>query len=149
MSPPNLAEALTPQRLHAELLATGALGAWSYLFGAAHDATISSRHNTVRFGQAGVEWLAVLRSLLEERGQRAWMYRFRRTEQISPTCGRSLKKRGLPVGSCTGRAAFRTIWSGGSMLQLPRSGISCPAWGLGIQGSAVCWWPVLGLQQPG
>jgi hypothetical protein len=73
--PPNLAEALTPQRLHAELLATSALGAWSYLFGAAHDATISSRHNTVRFGQAGVEWLTVLRSLLEERGQKAWMYR--------------------------------------------------------------------------
>lgn len=75
VSPPNLVEALTPQRLHAELLATSALGAWSYLFGAAHDATISSRHKTVRFGQAGVEWLDVLRLLLEERGQKAWMYR--------------------------------------------------------------------------
>lgn len=75
MSPPSLAEALTPQRLHAELLATSASGAWSYLFGAAHDATISTRHNTVRFGQADVEWLDVLRLLLEERGQKAWMYR--------------------------------------------------------------------------
>ena len=75
MSPPNLATALTPQRLHAELLATSASGAWSYLFGAAHDATISSRHNTVRFGQADVEWLAVLRLLLKEQGQKAWMYR--------------------------------------------------------------------------
>lgn len=75
MSPPNLEEALTPQRLHAELLATGASGAWSYLFGAAHDATISSRHGTVRFGQADVEWLNVLRLLLQERGQKAWMYR--------------------------------------------------------------------------
>jgi hypothetical protein len=28
---PNLAEALTPQRLHAELLATSASGTWSYL----------------------------------------------------------------------------------------------------------------------
>jgi hypothetical protein len=75
VSLPNLAEALTPQRLHAELLATSALGAWSYLFGAAHDATISSRHGTVRFGQADVEWLDVLRLLLKERGQKAWMYR--------------------------------------------------------------------------
>lgn len=75
MSPPNLAEALTPQRLHAELLATSASGAWSYLFGATHDAAISSRHNTVRFGQADVEWLDVLRLLLKERGQKAWMYR--------------------------------------------------------------------------
>jgi hypothetical protein len=75
VSPPNLAEALTPQRLHAELLATSASGAWSYLFGAAHDATISPRHNTVRFGQADVDWLDVPRLLLKERGQKAWMYR--------------------------------------------------------------------------
>ena len=66
---------MTPQRLHAELLATSASGAWSYLFGAAHDATISPRHRTVRFGQADVEWLAVIRGLLEARGQKAWMYR--------------------------------------------------------------------------
>jgi len=75
VSPPSLAEALTPQRLHAELLATSASGAWSYLFGAARDATISSRHGTVRFGQADVEWLDVLRVLIEKRGQKAWMYR--------------------------------------------------------------------------
>jgi hypothetical protein len=75
VSPPSLAEALTPQRLHAELLATSASGAWSYLFGAAHDATISPRHNTVRFGQAGVEWLDVLRLILRRQGQQAWMYR--------------------------------------------------------------------------
>jgi hypothetical protein len=72
---PNLAEALTPQRLHAELLATSASGAWSYLFGAAHDATISSRHKTVRFGQKDVKWLTVLDLILKERGQKAWMYR--------------------------------------------------------------------------
>jgi hypothetical protein len=82
VSPSTLAEALTPQRLHAELLATSASGAWSYLFGAAHDATISTRHNTVRFGQADVEWLAVLRSLLQERGQKAWMYREGRTRKF-------------------------------------------------------------------
>ncbi len=165
---PNLAEALTPQRLHAELLATSASGAWSYLFGEAHDATISPRHKTVRFGQADVEWLDVLRLLLKERGQKAWMYRegstrqfwvletsaevaggsarvlhvrgtscictrllrrggwhstgmplrgstsssCRRTEQISPTCGRSSKMRGLPVGSCTSpsRDADHPVW---------------------------------------
>ena len=75
VSAPNLAGALTPQRLHAELLETSASGARSYLFGATHDATISSRHGTVRFGQADVEWLNVLRLLLKERGQKAWMYR--------------------------------------------------------------------------
>jgi hypothetical protein len=75
VSPPNLAGSLTPQRLHAELLATSTSGAWSYLFGAAHDATISSRHGTVRFGQADVEWLDVLRLLIEKQGQKAWMYR--------------------------------------------------------------------------
>jgi hypothetical protein len=82
VSPPNLAEALTPQRLHAELLATSASGAWSYLFGAAHDATISRHHSTVRFGQADVDWLAVLRLLLEERGQKAWMYREGRSRRF-------------------------------------------------------------------
>ena len=73
---------MTPQRLHAELLATSALGAWSYLFGAAHDATISARHGTVRFGQADVEWLTVLRLLLEKQGQKAWMYREGRTRRF-------------------------------------------------------------------
>ena len=82
MRSPNLATALTPQRLHAELLATSASGAWSYLFGAAHDATISPRHGTVRFGQSEVGWLAVLRLLLEERGQKAWMYREGRTRKF-------------------------------------------------------------------
>lgn len=81
-SPPILAEALTPQRLHAELLATSASGAWSYLFGAAHDATTSLRHGTVRFGQRDKDWLSVLRILLEERGQRAWMYREGKTRDF-------------------------------------------------------------------
>jgi hypothetical protein len=81
-SPPNLAEALTPQRLHAELLATSASGAWSYLFGATHDATISSRHGTVRFGQADMEWLAVLAEILAEQGQKAWIYREGRTRRF-------------------------------------------------------------------
>jgi LAGLIDADG-like domain len=73
---------LTPQRLHAELLATSASGAWSYLFGAAHDATRSRRHGTVRFGQSDGDWLDVLRRLLALQGRKAWMYRDGRTRRL-------------------------------------------------------------------
>jgi hypothetical protein len=66
---------LTPQRLHAELLETSASGARAYLHGAAHDATISSRHQTVRFGQSDVRWLFVLKVLLDGLGRRSWTYR--------------------------------------------------------------------------
>ncbi len=108
MSPPNLAEPLTPQRLHAELLATSASGAWSYLFGAAHDATISSRHNTVRFGQADVEWLDVLRLLLKERGQKAWMYREGSTRQfwVLETSARWLANRSALFSTPEERRAY-------------------------------------------
>ncbi len=194
MSPPNLAEALTPQRLHAELLATSASGAWSYLFGAAHDATISSRHGTVRFGQADVEWLDVLRVLIEKQGQKAWMYREGSTRRFwvletsakwltkEPSfstceercaCARGyfdaeggiprdvaarfyiqfvqkdradiarlqaiLASEGIACGKLHRPSRKQIIRSGGSTLQLAPSGISCPGWGPGIQGSAVCW----------
>jgi hypothetical protein len=66
---------LTPQRLHAELLETSASGARAYLHGAAHDATISRRHQTVRFGQSDVRWLFVLKVLLDGLGRRSWTYR--------------------------------------------------------------------------
>jgi hypothetical protein len=66
---------LTPQRLHAELLAVSALGSRAYLLGALHDATISNRHRTVRFGQSDARWLEVLRVLLEKLGQNSWVYR--------------------------------------------------------------------------
>jgi hypothetical protein len=72
---PNQAVPLTPQRLHAELLETSASGARAYLHGAAHDATISGRHRTVRFGQSDVRWLAVLKVLLDGLGRRSWNYR--------------------------------------------------------------------------
>jgi hypothetical protein len=66
---------LTPQRLHAELLETSASGARAYLHGAAHDATESRRHRTVRFGQSDERWLEVLRYLIERLGRRSWSYR--------------------------------------------------------------------------
>lgn len=72
---PNQAVPLTPQRLHAELLETSVSGARAYLHGAAHDATISERHRTVRFGQSDVRWLFVLKVLLDGLGRRSWTYR--------------------------------------------------------------------------
>jgi hypothetical protein len=73
--PLNQAVPLTPQRLHAELLETSASGARAYLHGAAHDATISGKHRTVRFGQSDVRWLFVLRVLLDGLERRSWTYR--------------------------------------------------------------------------
>ena len=73
---------LTPQRLHAELLATSASGARAYLHGAAHDATVSQRHSTVRFGQSDIRWLQVLRVLLRKLGLRSWIYREGKTRQL-------------------------------------------------------------------
>jgi hypothetical protein len=72
---PNQAAPLTPQRLHAELLETSASGARAYLHGAVHDATVSTRHKTVRFGQSDVKWLSVLKVLLDGLGRRSWSYR--------------------------------------------------------------------------
>jgi LAGLIDADG-like domain len=73
---------LTPQRLHAELLETSVSGARAYLHGAAHDATISRRHGTVRFGQADLRWLDVLNVLVNRLGQKAWTYREGRSRRL-------------------------------------------------------------------
>jgi LAGLIDADG-like domain len=73
---------LTPQRLHAELLETSASGARAYLHGAVHDATISQRHRTVRFGQSDEWWLEVLRVLIARLGRRAWTYREGRSRRF-------------------------------------------------------------------
>jgi hypothetical protein len=43
---------LTPQRLHAELLAANAKGLEAYLQGALRDGTRSARHRTHRIGQS-------------------------------------------------------------------------------------------------
>jgi LAGLIDADG-like domain len=66
---------LTPQRLHAELLAVSPPIACAYLHGALHDATKSSLHGTVRFGQRQTEWLDTLGFLLRVLGYRSWTYR--------------------------------------------------------------------------
>lgn len=71
----DLKEKLTPQRLHAELLAASVSDSRAYLHGAFHDATISHLHRTVRFGQRDVAWLEILRVLLDKVGQKSWMYR--------------------------------------------------------------------------
>ncbi len=73
--PSGLVASLTPQRLHAELLAVDASSSRTYLLGALHDATISRLHGTVRFGQSDPDWLDVLRVLLEKIDRRSWMYR--------------------------------------------------------------------------
>jgi LAGLIDADG-like domain len=79
---PNQATLLTPQRLHAELLETSVSGARAYLHGAAHDATISRRHGTVRFGRADERWLEVLKLLIARLGRRAWIYREGRSRHL-------------------------------------------------------------------
>src|ERR1700726_2999562 len=66
---------LTPQRLHAELLAANISVSRAYLLGALHDATISKLHRTVRFGQSDVGWLEGLAVLCRNLGQKSWIYR--------------------------------------------------------------------------
>jgi hypothetical protein len=68
-------DCLTPQRLHAELLATGAKGLEAYLQGALHDGTRSAAHNTHRFGQSDPRWLELLAEVLELLGSKCWSYR--------------------------------------------------------------------------
>jgi hypothetical protein len=79
---PSQAVPLTPQRLHAELLETSASGARAYLHGAAHDATVSRRHRTIRFGQSDPTWLGVLQVLIARLGSRSWSYREGRSRQF-------------------------------------------------------------------
>ncbi len=73
---------LTPQRLHAELLDTGANGLEAYLQGALRDGTRSTLHNTHRFCQSDPRWIALLRDALELLGHRAWVYREGRNRNL-------------------------------------------------------------------
>ena len=73
---------LTPQRLHAELLAVGAMGLEAYLQGALCDGTRSTGHATHRIGQSDVRWLHVLRDALALLGHRSWIYREGRTRSF-------------------------------------------------------------------
>jgi hypothetical protein len=66
---------LTPQRLHAELLATGAKGLEAYLQGALRDGTRSVLHGTHRIGQSDRAWLVTLGEILHLLGKRGWIYR--------------------------------------------------------------------------
>jgi hypothetical protein len=72
---PALDHALTPQRLHAELLRTGAKGLEAYLQGALRDGTRNARHRTHRFGQSDRRWLDVIGWILDLLGSRSWIYR--------------------------------------------------------------------------
>ncbi|MGH7685598.1 MAG: LAGLIDADG family homing endonuclease [Candidatus Dormibacteria bacterium] len=81
-SRPTDAVGLTPQRLHAELLTATIPVTLAYLFGSLHDATLSSRHRTVRFGQSEVLWLQGLQLLFEKLGQRSWIYREGRERRL-------------------------------------------------------------------
>jgi hypothetical protein len=73
---------LTPQRLHAELLAANIPVSRAYLLGAMHEATRSTIHGTVRFGQSDGVWLTGLATLCRTIGQRSWIYREGRTRDM-------------------------------------------------------------------
>ena len=73
---------VTPQRLHAELLAVGAKGLEAYLQGALRDATRSALHRTHRFSQSNVDWLTLVGTALSLLGHRSWMYREGRTRNL-------------------------------------------------------------------
>jgi hypothetical protein len=66
---------LTPQRLHAELLATDAKSLEAYLQGALRDGTRSALHRTHRIGAAERGWLVLLQQILNLLDQRSWIYR--------------------------------------------------------------------------
>ncbi len=73
---------VTPQRLHAELLAVGAKGLEAYLQGALRDGTHSALHHTHRFCQSQEDWLDVLGMALSMLGHRSWKYREGRTRKL-------------------------------------------------------------------
>lgn len=61
--------------LRAELEIAGRRGLEAYLQGCLRDGTRSVRHGTHRIGQADRAWLELLRALLQELGERGWIYR--------------------------------------------------------------------------
>jgi len=125
-SRPVEATGLTPQRLHAELLAATIPVSSAYLLGALHDATISRMHRTVRFGQSDVDWLQGIAVLCKNLGQKSWIYREGRERNlwILETSSRWIadapslcsKEEQLAYARATSirRAAFREIQPQGS-----------------------------------
>jgi intein/homing endonuclease len=73
---------LTPQRLHAELLAVGAMSLEAYLQGSLSDGTRCRAHRTHRIGQSDLRWLHVLEVALLRLGHRSWTYREGRTRSF-------------------------------------------------------------------
>ena len=73
---------MTPQRLHAELLAVGANGLFAYLQGSLRDGTRSTLHKTHRFCQSNRQWLLLLKAAFSLLGHRSWLYREGRERQI-------------------------------------------------------------------
>ena len=73
---------VTPQRLHAELLAVGAKGLEAYLQGALRDGTRSAMHRTHRFCQSQRDWLVVIGLALSSLGQKSWIYREGRNRNL-------------------------------------------------------------------
>jgi hypothetical protein len=79
---PTWGASVTPQRLHAELLAVGAMGLEAYLQGALHDATRSTLHRSIRFCQSEPSWLDLVGTALSLLGHRSWMYREGRARNL-------------------------------------------------------------------
>ena len=73
---------LTPQRLHAELLAASNKSLESYLQGALRDGTRSSRHRTHRIGQSDLRWLQLLKEALRILDYRSWIYKEGRSRDL-------------------------------------------------------------------
>jgi len=73
---------VTPQRLHAELLAVGAKDLESYLQGALRDGTRSALHRTHRFSQSDRGWLDLLSDALSLLGHRSWIYQEGRNRSV-------------------------------------------------------------------
>jgi hypothetical protein len=96
---------LTPQRLHAELLAADVRESRAYLQGALRDGTFNRTHQTVRISQADRQWLDGLRLLFAKLGSRSWIYQEgqRNVWVIESTC--RLEKEPI-VSSDRERAAF-------------------------------------------
>lgn len=80
--PDLFADRLTPQRLHAELLAASKKSLESYLQGALRDGTRSERHRTHRFSQSNPGWLQTLGIALKRLGYRSWSYREGKTRNV-------------------------------------------------------------------
>lgn len=77
-----VATGMTPQRLHAELLASSQHDLDQYLLGSMCDSTFNRWHGTIRFCQKNRNWLVVLKEILSLLGHNAWIYREGKDRQL-------------------------------------------------------------------